>query len=332
MNDGLRVEDEDATVVDFARRHETLSELKTDLVTPIAAPSYAVRLVQDAVRMVYGVGIPTDHTEQLDGRVSTLFLQSLLSYGLRGSTVDKYYRLLRTQFFPLSPFFVNTRLFDGRAHKPAHTRIVAPQRMKRMYEYLEQIVQHHQTDEDVYDDDALVFQSDRRLAAAILISTYTGFRAITVAHMYASHLLQLVQRRTNLSIRSKNGLQNVIIMYFPQLDKLIANMSQIFHKELNILRRTGVDQFLFGYDPFRPPSTRSLLYSFKRFYTEANNGEAPPLGFGMHVSRYVLADILASNGMFDKAQQVLGHKRSSTTKRYTEPGAALALAHLLDAV
>ncbi|QLI62415.1 Integrase [Dikerogammarus haemobaphes nudivirus] len=219
-----------------------------------------------------------------------LFIKLLFKQKLRGSTINKYYQILKPTLFPTTTVIPNSMVFDQASNSSAQMRGSNFQQIDLLISYVRKL------------DDKIYYKW------SILFALYTGLRSSEVIQLKPSHLLLLLQKSETIPIIRKNN-NSWKVLYYSEFEEFIKEITKHFQEAIDFYTQYNVDVVLFNF------TTQALHYKLKEYCTLANNGVAPPCGFGLHIFRYYVASKLAKEKL-DVAQIFLAHKNKKTTERY----------------
>lgn len=188
-----------------------------------------------------------------------------------------------------------SKLAFANSGKP-HTRTVEPEAFGKL-------VRHLQDNWSEY-------------TAPLLLAVFTGLRTFEVLQTCAEHLLQLQRGSVEVSIKRKQTLgrkANAVFwrpVYTNRLLGLIRDLCYLYQDRVDARKKHGVDSLLFHITP------RTLINRFRLEFFRANNYH-PPLGFGIHSCRNMIATLMTQQSENVLAvQKYLQHKRLKNTNTY----------------
>lgn len=181
--------------------------------------------------------------------------------------------------------------FTGRTH----TRIVSTENFTRTFKYL--------------------LNRWSEYTAPLLVAFYTGLRTMEILQFTGFTLYQLQNRQPSVNVKRK---QTVISdepvywrpVYTTHLTMFIDRLTELYGDEYEAYTRSSISVGLFYVTP------KTLANRLRLAYYKAN-GSSPPLGFGIHSCRNMLASIMAETTKNLPAIQLfLQHQSVKTTERY----------------
>lgn len=221
-----------------------------------------------------------------------MFLKAMYNRRLKSVTVIKYFNLLKPVLFPNTNIVPNSLIFDDNYQRPLQHRGGNLEHIKNLINYIKFEV-----------DDTCEYKWP------FLISSYSGLRTNEVCNIKMSHLSQLVDRKSFVTLKTKNN-EDWEVTYYEEFDKIIALTISHNKRRYELYKKRDIDTKLF------PHTTQALHLKLKHFYLLANK-EHPPIGFGLHSLRYYLATIMYNaTDKIEISQALLGHKNPKTTERY----------------
>lgn len=219
------------------------------------------------------------------------FIQLMYRQKLRGTTITRYFNVLKPILFKGSSIVPNSMVFDRIA-------ILSPQMRGVNFDLVDKMIKY-----------IIDLPEINIYKWSILIAFYTGLRSSEILQFKASHILSLLKRDAIISITRKNNVEWKVV-YYTEFINFIVRLRNAFIKECDFYETNKVDILLF------PISSQIMHFKIKQYYRDANNGELPPCGFGFHIFRYYIGSKLALTNKLDIAQRFLGHKHQKTTEKY----------------
>lgn len=230
--------------------------------------------------------------EDVDERAK-LFIKLLYNQKLNGTTVMKYFNKIKPILFPNTTIIPNCMVFDKSINdENVQMRGVNFSQVQNMINYIITL------------DDSVIYKW------AILFAYYTGLRSSEVMQLKNSHIIELLNGKSVLNIKRKNGVEWEVL-YYDEFVNFIKNLRKVFKKECDFYIESKIEIIIFNF------TNITLHNKLKQYYIFANDGQPPPLGFGIHVFRYYVGSKLAINtNKLDISQKFLGHKKIQTTEKY----------------
>lgn len=209
------------------------------------------------------------------------------------NTVKQYFKIARQRGTFGPPGAVAIRpdpsVFSGRTH----TRIVRTDNFVRLFEFLT----------DAWSE----------YTAPLLVAFYTGLRTMEILQFTGFTLHQLLARQPTVNVKRKQTAVSDEPVYWrpvytTHLRRFVDKLALLYASELEAHASANVSLF------YVTPKT--LANRIRLAYYKAN-GSCPPLGFGVHSCRNMLASIMADTSKCLPAIQLfLQHKSPKTTNRY----------------
>lgn len=211
------------------------------------------------------------------------------------NTVIRYFSIARQNgvFGPAGAVSIkpDPSAFTGRTH----TRIVSTENFTRLFKYL----------------------LDRwsEYTAPLLVAFYTGLRTMEILQFTGFTLYQLQTRQLTVNVKRKQTVINDEPIYWrpvytTHLQTFIDKLVELYSAEYAAYTDSSITVGLFYVTP------KTLANRIRLAYYKAN-GSSPPLGFGIHSCRNMLASIMAETSKNLPAIQLfLQHESVTTTKRY----------------
>lgn len=213
---------------------------------------------------------------------------------LRTQLRDKGNGLNQTTQKKLQPLYMSKLVFAN-SGKP-HTRTVETKDFGKL-------VRHLQENWSEY-------------TAPLLLAVFTGLRTFEVLQTSAEHLLQLQHRSMEVSIRRKQTLGREADpvfwrpVYTNRFIGLVNDLCGLYEDRIKARKNYGVDSLLFHITP------RTLVNRFRLEFFRANKYH-PPLGFGIHSCRNMIATLMTQQSENVLAvQKYLQHRTLKTTSTY----------------
>lgn len=181
--------------------------------------------------------------------------------------------------------------FTGRTH----TRIVCTENFIRLFKYL--------------------LGRWSEYTAPLLVAFYTGLRTMEILQFTGFTLYQLHDRQATVNVKRKQTVINDDPVYWrpvytSHLLTFIDKLVELYGAEYAAYTRSSITVGLFYVTP------KTLANRLRLAYYKAN-GSNPPLGFGIHSCRNMLASIMAETTKnLPAIQMFLQHKSVMTTRRY----------------
>lgn len=216
------------------------------------------------------------------------------------NTTIQYFRILRVHKIFGDPLNLNVRpdrcafVDSGRNH----TRIVSIDNFKTYARYLSDHFSEY--------------------TAPLLVSVYTGLRTFEILQMTTYTLFQLKERHNVVAIKRKHTVISSLAddathwvpVYNTYLNALVNKLIELYQNDYDMYQSHGFIRKLFYLTP------KTLGNRLRTLYFNAV-GTLPPLGFGVHSSRNMMAMIMANTSENILAiQQFLQHKHLKQTRRY----------------
>jgi integrase len=154
------------------------------------------------------------------------------------------------------------------------------------------------------------------MTAPSLIGFYTGLRTMEILQFSTLTIVQLHRRDSVIPIRRKNTTGDSLRfvhwtpVYNVRFISLVDALVNLYNLKILALNVTKTDEKLFHVTP------KTLVTRLKNQFYQAV-GRLPPLGFGIHSFRNMIASIMSNETKNIFAiQHFLQHKNSKTTQRY----------------
>lgn len=178
-----------------------------------------------------------------------------------------------------------------------HTRIVSIDRFVKLINYLH--------------------RNFSAYTAPLLVAYYTGLRNFEILQWSTVTLYQLKRRQTQVSIKRKNTLIRRESdtnywepVYTSHLNRFVDNLIELYQDQYNQLLENSIKVKLFLVLP------NTLVNRVRECYYAANN-QYPPLGFGIHSYRNMMATLMSQNtDNITAIQTFLQHRSIETTRQY----------------
>lgn len=211
------------------------------------------------------------------------------------NTVIRYFKIARQTGVFGPPGAVSIQpdpsVFTGRTH----TRIVSTENFTRLFKYL--------------------LDNWSEYTAPLLVAFYTGLRTMEILQFTSFTLYQLQTRQHTVNVKRKQTVINDEPIYWrpiytTHLQMFVDKLVELYSAEYAAYTDSSITVSLFYVTP------KTLANRIRLAYYKAN-GSSPPLGFGIHSCRNMLASIMAETSKNLPAIQLfLQHKSVETTKRY----------------
>lgn len=211
------------------------------------------------------------------------------------NTVKQYFKIARQLGTFGPPGAVSIRpdpsVFSGRTH----TRIVSNENFVSLFKFL--------------------MDGWSEYTAPLLVAFYTGLRTMEILQFTGFTLHQLLARQPTVNVKRKQTAVSDEPVYWrpvytTYLRRLVDKLALLYASELEAYASASANVSLFYVTP------KTLANRIRLAYYKAN-GSCPPLGFGVHSCRNMLASIMAETSKCLPAIQLfLQHKSPKTTNRY----------------
>jgi integrase len=236
-----------------------------------------------------------------------MIVKYLASQKYRLKTALKYYEFVRRDgIIGESPIFLNKRIFDK--IKSPQERIPPVENFKKCIEYLQEIIKANINTKMLCNQYMPMEMRQANLAFAVLFVYYTGLRSFEVCSITNKILHDLLQFEMVIDLERKcSSSWNVI--YSRQFQIFLQLMKEFYSDFLEMYTTKNVILNLFNTSP------RNLQYFLTQTYITVNKAQ-PPIGFGMHSIRYIIATNLAQSNKLEAAKLFLGHADVKTTHIY----------------
>lgn len=167
-----------------------------------------------------------------------------------------------------------------------------------------------------------LFSNFSRKTAPMILAVLTGLRTMEILQFTTYTIHQLLQQRIDISIKRKTTNYNVLItnsedhvnywrpVYNTHLLTFVNKLKEFFLDEYLLFKNKRINVKLFTCAP------NTLNNTFKLEFFRSTN-IVPPLGFGIHVCRYMTASLLREHkASLPALQQFMQHSSKKTTLRY----------------
>ena len=265
---------------------------------------YKTKIPQTVLEMYKKLNI--FEIENLDDR-AILIIKYLASQKYRLRTALKYYEFVRRDgVIGESPIFLNKRIFDK--IKSPQERIPPIENFKKCIEYFQENIKKVVGLKMLSNVYVPMELRQANLSYAVLFVYYTGLRSFEVCSITNKILHDLLEFEMVIDLERKcSSSWNVI--YSRQFQIFLQLMKQFYSDFLEMYTSKNVILNLFNTSP------RNLQYFLTQTYTMINKSQ-PPVGFGMHSIRYIIATTLAQSNKLEAAKLFLGHADVKTTHIY----------------
>ena len=236
--------------------------------------------------------------EQNDEKRLTIFIGYCRYKGYSYNTVKRYVAILKSNgiFGNIDHRIQPSKLGFGDAGK-IHTRAVSVSAFASMCRYLH--------------------NNFSKYTAPILVAVYTGLRTFEILQWSTLTLHQLRERQPYVSISRKQTVLSINNeaeywkpVYTTQLNRFIDEMLILYKNEYDTFVDHSINNKLFYV------TSKTLVNRIRQSFIAANNF-LPPLGFGIHSCRNMIATLMArSTDNVGSIKTFLQHKNVITTKRY----------------
>lgn len=231
-------------------------------------------------------------------RRAKIFIGYCRVRGYAVNTVKRYFMLARQAGAFGPPGAVSIRpdpsVFTGRTH----TRVVSEADFAGLFRYLRERWSEY--------------------TAPLLVACYTGLRTMEILQFTGFTLHQLAARQPTVNVKRKqtaiNGDDPIFWrpVYTTHLQTFVKRLVELYRAEYEAYGSGAVNVSLFYVTP------KTLANRIRLAYYKAN-GTCPPLGFGVHSCRNMLASAMAETSRCLPAMQTfLQHKSMTTTARYVK--------------
>lgn len=244
--------------------------------------------------------------ENYDSR-AIMIAKYLAQKKYRLNTAMKYFEFVRRDgIIGDSPIQLNKRMFD--IIKQPQQRIPSIDQFKKCIVYL-----HEQINNPLYQKmDSNEYHSKEirkvNLAYAVLFVYYTGLRSFEVCSITNKILYELLNYEMVINLDRKNS-DKWNVVYSKHFQIFLLQMKRFYGDYLNMYTEKQVILKLFNV------SMNYLHHYLNTIYVIVNH-EEPPVGFGLHSIRYIIATSLAQNNNLEAAKLFLGHADVKTTQVY----------------
>ena len=219
-----------------------------------------------------------------------IFLKELFKMKLSNTTIARHFKLIKPLLFPNTTILANSMAFDN--HTLLQNKIPNFKNINNSIEYMK--------------------STESNYKWAILLALYSGLRLNDIIKFKVSHITMLNKKQESIPLNTKNNGEWKVV-YHDIFEDFINHLTQVtFKDECKFYLEYNIDLFL-----FQNISTSSLHCKLCEFYTLANGGENPPIGFGIHIYRYFLTSKLVQKEGIGFAEVFLGHKIIKSTEIYS---------------
>lgn len=237
-----------------------------------------------------------------------MIVKYLASKQYRLQTALKYFEFVRRDgVIGDSQISLNKRMFD---------KITAPQEripsigmFKNLIEFFQNIISNDENKIKMdYNQYVSVKLRKVNLTYAVLFVYYTGLRSFEVCSITNKILHELLNYEMVISLERKSS-DKWNVVYSRQFQKFLQLMKIFYADYLELYETKNIIVKIFNV------STNYLHFFLVQNYILVNK-EEPPIGFGLHSIRYIIATSLAQNNNLEAAKIFLGHSDVKTTHVY----------------
>ena len=218
-----------------------------------------------------------------------IFLKELFKMKLSNSTIKKHFESIKPLLFKNTKILANCMVFENKIIQ--HNKVPNYKNINNLIEYLK--------------------TTNSKYKWPLLLALYSGLRLKDIIHFKISYLIMLKKKQETIPLSTKtNGEWKVL--YHDIFEKFINHLiKDTFKNDCNFYFQYNIDLFL-----FQNISKSLLHYKLREMYILANEGEIPPLGFGMYIFRYFFSLMLIKQRSGAFAKMYLGHIKLKSTEIY----------------
>ena len=234
-------------------------------------PSYILKLIVDTAL----------HDILNENQRAKVFLRELFKMKLRESTIARHFKIIKPLLFPNTTVLANSMAFNNQTCR--QNEFPSFENIGKLIEYIK--------------------STENKYKWPMLLALYSGIRLKDVIQFKSSHIIMLTKKQSHIPIQRN---QEWKVFYTNILEDFVNHLRQkTFKDSCDFYVKTNVDSLV-----FQNISTASLHSKLLEFYSKANSGKYPPMGFAIPIFRYYASKLET------KESTVHGYTNKKNTEMY----------------